>query len=192
MGAIINQTMQMKATLCVFVALVAVTSAAPTFMQSNRRNAPAACTADAFCGAQACTCVANGNGDCVSANNAVPQYCKTGNVKLTQCTGTGGTTGALALSADCACGATTVTFPASINTAKIAPMPAGICANDVVGFCLLNKPDANNNNAPTQASTSTCPSATATNVLNAKATCGTGLLNACEKDKACVGGECLP
>merc|ERR1719502_1332577 len=184
----------MKVTLCIAIALVAVASAAPFEWPKTRRVGANDCAADngaappTWCAANAAgntfPCKCEANDDCGAAN----KYCVSAGAAgatrklLTVC---GDLDADQALAADCACGSTHVTAPAT----KAATMPAGIGANDVVGFCLLNKVAGGN---PTQASTDTCPTAAAANVLNAKATCGDGTLNACEKGKACVGGECLP
>merc|ERR1719502_2519644 len=168
--------MQMKATLCVFVALVAVTSAAPAFMQSNRRGA---CDDNDWCGT-ACKCDSDeAQNDCADAT----KYCSNvgaSGVVTSACAGNGQTDGSAPVSGACSCGAATVTAP----TAKMTAAAQG-------KFCLLNKPNAQNAN--TQASVGTCPTANpgTANIANAPSTCGTGTINACAAGQACVGGECL-
>merc|ERR1712167_550412 len=90
---------QMKATLCVLVALVAVTSAAPAL----RRGA---CTTLRFC-TTTCSC---GTTTCDTCN-AATKYCTTNTVSTpTVCSNTDGTT---AVSGACQCGTSTVTTPAA-------------------------------------------------------------------------------
>merc|ERR1719261_527904 len=170
----------MKATLCVFVALVAVTSAAPAFMQSNRRNPPA-CTNNKFCD-PTCTCANNGNGDC----NAVTKYCSGGTVSSkTACSNTDGTA---VVDANCECGKAGVLVP---TTEFVAAVTTGD------KFCYFSK-SAANAAADTQASVGACPkvsAATATQgkILNADRTCGAvGSLNGCTAGKICVSDVCFP
>merc|ERR1719502_2566430 len=160
--------MQMKATLCVFVALVAVTSAAPTFMRRS------ACTANAWCGSTACQCAAAN--DCTTG-----KYCATGNALSTACTNTAGAT---VNGADCACGSTTVTEPAAKNVA--ATTAAG-------RFCYFSKNTASGA-AGTQASVGKCAKRDSVDGItnNAAATCTTfDSLNGCAAGKVCfnTGGK---
>merc|ERR1719502_817436 len=108
----------MKVTLCIAIALVAVASAAPFEWPKTRRVGANDCAADngaappTWCAASGgtfpCKCVAND--DCGQPT----KYCVSAGAAgatrkiMDKCTGTGGTTGLLALSADCACGAPTV------------------------------------------------------------------------------------
>merc|ERR1719502_1155186 len=160
--------MQMKATLCVFVALVAVTSAAPAFMRRS------ACTANAWCGSTACQCAAAN--DCSTG-----KYCATGNALSTACTNTAGAT---VNDADCACGSTTVTAPAAKNVA--ATTAAG-------RFCYFSKNTASGA-AGTQASVGKCAKRDSVDGItnNAAATCTTfDSLNGCAAGKVCfnTGGK---
>merc|ERR1719181_1226146 len=177
----------MKATLCVFVALVAVTSAVPTFMQSNRRGA---CTATGWC-ASACTCLTGQSDECDGTN---AKYCAnpgSSGVVTAKCTNLNGGT---ALTATCACGADTTAEPA----AKIAAFSATPTAS-APGFCLLSK-NTGSSVATSRASTDTCPNSatTATQWNNAKTTCGDANgLNACASGHVCkiaggTAGTCLP
>merc|ERR1719199_2030584 len=121
----------MKATLCVFVALVAVTSAAPAFMRR------AACTNQRFC-TTTCTC---GSGAADGCDGAL-KYCTTNTVSTPGvCSTTDGTT---AVSGACKCGTSTVTAPAVqfVDAAQGA-------------FCLYSKA-AVGGTANTQASVGTC------------------------------------
>merc|ERR1719440_1947819 len=182
----------MKATLCVFVALVAVTSAAPAFMRRN----PAACTAGAWCGGTACTCT--NAGDCSSSAN---QYCKAGanaqaaKILSVACAHTDGTT---ALTADCTCGATTVTH---IGTATAAANPAVAAAffspapsPTAPGYCYLSKAAASDTNSNTRASVGTCAKRASVEGVtsNEVSTCTTfDSLNGCAAGKVCfnTGGK---
>merc|ERR1719502_1472312 len=160
--------MQMKAILCVFVALVAVTSAAPAFMRRS------ACTANAWCGSTACQCAAAN--DCSTG-----KYCATGNALSTACTNTAGAT---VNDADCACGSTTVTAPAAKNVA--ATTAAG-------RFCYFSKNTASGA-AGTQASVGKCAKRDSVDGItnNAAATCTTfDSLNGCAAGKVCfnTGGK---
>merc|ERR1719502_1995325 len=160
--------MQMKATLCVFVALVAVTSAAPAFMRRS------ACTANAWCGSTACQCAAAN--DCSTG-----KYCATGNALSTACTNTAGAT---VNDADCACGSTTVTAPAAKNVA--ATTAAG-------RFCYFSKNTASGA-AGTQASVGKCAKRASVDGItnNDASTCTTfDSLNGCAKGKVCfnTGGK---
>merc|ERR1719502_938958 len=160
--------MQMKAILCVFVALVAVTSAAPAFMRRS------ACTANAWCGSTACQCAAAN--DCSTG-----KYCATGNALSTACTNTAGAT---VNDADCACGSTTVTAPAAKNVA--ATTAAG-------RFCYFSKNTASGA-AGTQASVGKCAKRASVDGItnNDASTCTTfDSLNGCAKGKVCfnTGGK---
>merc|ERR1719399_2705718 len=99
----------MKATLCVFVALVAVTSAAPTFM-ANRRGA---CTDQRFC-TTTCSCGTTSGDTC----DADTKYCTTNTVStpvscLVASGGAAATDGTKAAYQNCACGVKTVLEPAT-------------------------------------------------------------------------------
>merc|ERR1719502_1717033 len=177
----------MKATLCVFVALVAVTSAAPAFMGSNRR---AACTDNAWC-TTACKCDSEGAGgdDCTAATKFCAGVGASG-VVTDACAHTDGTT---ALTAACTCGASTVT-KVGATTAKAAffsPAPSPTAP----GYCYLSKASSSVA-ANTQASVGTCPKVTAITgkILDAPQTCGdTDSLNGCASGRVCTtSGECLP
>merc|ERR1719473_1440454 len=171
----------MKATLCVFVALVAVTSAAPAFIAASNRRA--ACGATGWCGST-CKCLSTAGSDDCTGTNA--KYCTnpgTSGVVSTKCTNVNGGT---ALTATCACGAETVAEP----TAKIAAFSA-VPTTSAPGFCLLSKNTGAGAN--TRASTDTCPnSATAaTQWNNAKTTCGDDNgLNACASGHVCSSWNC--
>merc|ERR1719502_354255 len=169
----------MKATLCVFVALVAVTSAAPAFMGSNRR---AACTDNAWC-TTACKCDSDGQGgdDCTAATKFCAGVGNSGVV--TDACASDGTT---AITAACTCGASTVTEPAAKKAAF-----TGTPGTNNPEYCLLSKAT---DTANTRASTDTCPSlaAVADKVLNVKATCGDASdITGCTAGKVCIAGACL-
>merc|ERR1711871_1859666 len=163
-----HQTMQMKATLCVFVALVAVTSAAPTFM-ANRRGA---CVDQRFC-TSTCSCGTTSGDTC---NQAV-KYCTTNTVSTpTVCSNTDGTT---AVTGACQCGTSTVTAPATqfVDAAQGA-------------YCLYSKNTATGG-SNTQASSGSCPKVAGTDsqLQNAATTCTTfDALNGCAAGKVCFNG----
>merc|ERR1719440_2694913 len=170
----------MKATLCVFVALVAVTSAAPAFMQSNRRGA---CGATGWCTSSSCDC---GTG---VACGATDKYCTVGTgspapapVMTSACAVT---TGATANSGACSCGSPAVTNP---NTAKMVP------ATTAAGlFCYFSKNLATGADN-TQASVGKCAKRASVEGVtsNEVSTCTTfDSLNGCAKDKVCfnTGGK---
>merc|ERR1719274_435192 len=126
----------MKATLCVLVALVAVTSALPSFVHSNRRGT---CAATGWCAA-ACKCDTGASADDCTGTNA--NWCTNpgGSGAVTPaCSNTDGTVKATAA---CKCGSATVTTPAAkkVDTA----------AN---GYCLL---ETASSAANIGASTGTC------------------------------------
>merc|ERR1719502_2514063 len=177
----------MKATLCVFVALVAVTSAAPAFMGSNRR---AACTDNAWC-TTACKCDSDGAGgdDCTAATKFCAGVGASG-VVTDACAHTDGTT---ALTADCTCGASTVTKVGATSAKAAFFSPAPSPTNP--GYCYLSKASSSVA-ANTQASVGTCPKVTAITgkILDAPQTCGdTDSLNGCASGRVCTtSGECLP
>merc|ERR1719498_560890 len=180
----------MKATLCVFVALVAVTSAAPTFMHSNRRSA---CSSSGWCSS---TCTCGGSTSC----DAATKYCTVSGsgpsyAMLQKCGNTDGTT---ALTADCACGATTITH---IGSASAAASPAVAAAffspapsPTAPGYCYFSKAAASDGAATTRASVGTCAKVTAadTKLQNTATTCTTtDPLNGCAAGKYCFnsGGK---
>merc|ERR1719506_1662727 len=164
----------MKATLCVFVALVAVTSAAPAL----RRGA---CTNLRFC-TTTCSCGTTAGDTC----NAATKYCTGGAVSTPAvCSNTAGTT---AVTGACKCGTSTVTAPA----AQFVDAAQG-------KFCLYSKA-AVGGTANTQASIASCAKVAAPNLatLNGPTTCGdVGALNGCGTHagtKRCktADGTCLP
>merc|ERR1719440_891875 len=181
----------MKATLCVFVALVAITSAAPTF---NMRRA--ACTATGWC-------TSGGACECPSAAencNADTKYCTgaaTTKVMSTKCGSTDGTTG---LTSACACGAPTVTHTGDSSTANAK---AAFFTTDPTaaapGYCLLSKAANSDAAATTRASVDMCPSIAtgASQWNNAKTTCGADTaINGCASGNVCKvtggAGVCMP
>merc|ERR1719440_2187566 len=163
----------MKATLCVFVALVAVTSAAPAFMRRN----PAACTAGAWCGGTACTCT--NAGDCSSSAN---QYCKAG----------ANAQAAKILSV--ACAHTDGTATAAANPAVAAAFFSPAPSPTAPGYCYLSKAAASDTNSNTRASVGTCAKRASVEGVtsNEVSTCTTfDSLNGCAAGKVCfnTGGK---